>query len=90
MRAKQFKNGATQLWLSAADTYNWAHRTNANWPCSTISGSRLFVGFDSNGDLVEFALDGNSDAEVDEHELNAITSDFLRERFGPDHLAIRD
>lgn len=90
MRAHRSEHGGTKLWLSADETYGWAHRPGASWPGSTLSGRRLFVEFDARGDLVDFALNGRSDAECDAHELSALTSDFLRKRFGPKHPAIRD
>ena len=76
MRIKKTNSG-TQLWLSANDTYNWAHKPGAIWPCSVLSGHRLFAEF-SNGDLVDIIIDGRSkDCPAD--EFNAITSDFLGE-----------
>ena len=93
MRAKQHPNGATQLWLSARDTYDWAHRPRASWPCSTLSDKALYVEFEPNGDLVDIRVNGRylgGNEDIDGHELSAITSDFLRERFGPEHPAIRN
>lgn len=90
MRALHSERVGTKLWISADETYAWAHRSGAAWPCSTLSGRRLFVEFDAHGDLVDLAIDGRSDAECDAHELSALTSDFLRKRFGPKHPAIRD
>ena len=89
MRAQKSYYG-TKLWLSASDTYEWAHKTGAAWPCSELSGSRLFVEFDLHGDLVDITIDGKNDVDCDRNELEAITRDFLRAQFGPDHPAIRD
>jgi len=89
MRAKQTEHG-TKLWLSASDTYDWAHRIGNSWPCSFYAGQRLFAEFDCNGDLVDIAVNGRLEEDGDGNEFNAITSDFLRERFGPNHPAIRD
>ena len=74
MRIK--KTGQTvQLWLSANDTYDWAHKPGAAWPCSVLSGHRLFAEF-NDSDLVDMTIDGRSkDCPAD--EFNAITSDFL-------------
>lgn len=88
MRIKSDEFGGTKLWASADDTYDWAHRPGESWPGSTLSGSRVFAEFDRHGDLVDFALDGRSDAECDGNELSAFTSDALRARFGT-HPAIR-
>jgi len=66
----------TQLWLSANDTYSWAHKSNAKWPCSVLSGHRLYADFDRYGNLADFTIDGKcKDCPVD--EFDAITSDFL-------------
>ena len=88
MRAKRDEYG-TKLWISADETYEWANRDGARWPVSTLSGYRLFVEFDRHGDLIDLAVDGRSDADCDANELNALTSDLLRARFGSEHPAIR-
>lgn len=67
-----------KIWLSADDTYNWAHWVT-EWPCSECSGHRLFAEFDR-GDLVDFALDGSSDENMADHELRAIVADYLKTR----------
>ena len=75
MRVKK-SDHATQLWLSANDTYNWAHKSGAAWPCSVLSGHRLYAEFDADNDLIDIAIDGKSkDCPAD--EFNAITSDYL-------------
>lgn len=66
-----------QLWLSANDTYNWAHKAGASWPCSQLSGHRLYAQF-SYGNLVDVTIDGKI-KNCDVNEFNAITSDFLRD-----------
>lgn len=71
------KDGNTiKLWLSARDTYNWAHRLIISWPCSILSGKRLFAEF-SDGDLVNYTVNGRPTFDVPADEFNAITSDFL-------------
>lgn len=87
MRIKEHE-GTIKLWLSARDTYEWAHRDGANWPCSTLADKRLFVEFQANGDLVDLTINGNGSADCDANELNAITSDLIRMKF-PNHPAIR-
>lgn len=82
MRTQIFPSGFN-LWLSANDTYNWAHRTGASWPCSTLSGCRLFVQYDTNG-LVDLTIDGK-DGDCDGNELNAIVSDFMRPKLPKEH-----
>jgi hypothetical protein len=70
-----------KLWLSENDTYNWAHRDGASWPCSTLSGKRLFAEFDNHGNLVDMAINGGrGDQECDGHEFNAITNDAFAAR----------
>lgn len=82
----------TRLWLSANDTYDWAHRPRAQWPCSTLAGHRVYAEF-QNGDLVDLRVDGRWNGRtaerIDGDEFNAMTSDFLREKCGPDHPGIR-
>ena len=73
------------LWLSARDTADWARKPGAAWPCSWLSGRRLFVAFDSGG-LVDLQVDGgkgDQDCPVD--ELNAIVADFAGKRLGEGH-----
>jgi len=86
MRLKTDSNGAA-LWLSAEETYQWAHRPQSSWPCSRLSGHRLFAAFDSRGDLVDYTVDGK-DVDLDSNEFNACVSDHLR-CFDPKHPAIR-
>lgn len=72
------KDGVTtKLWLSAKNTYNWAHKAKALWPCSYLSGKRLFAEFDKQGDLIDVTINGNSDTDCPSDEFNAITTDFL-------------
>jgi len=76
MRIKKSDNGNTQLWLSANDTYNWANKPDGKWPCSVLSGRRLYAEFDKSGDLVDMIIDGQRpDCPAD--EFDAITSDFM-------------
>ena len=77
MRLEKSGQGYTELWLSANDTYGWAHRQGAIWPCSELSGHRLYAQFSEHGDLIDMTIDGRSkDCSAD--EFNAITSDFLK------------
>jgi len=84
----QAADGCTQLWLTENDTLAWASRPGASWPCSTLAGRRLWAKWDAKGDLVDVEA---SDIlrGIDGVEFTAITSDFLREKYGPDHPAIR-
>ena len=69
----------TKIWLSARDTYAWAHRPGAAWPCSQLSDRRVFAELDAHGDLVDMALDGGrGDQDCDANEFNALVSDMLR------------
>jgi hypothetical protein len=61
------------LWASADDTYRWAHRSGASWPCSTLSGNRLRVEL-QDGDLVGLTVNGR-DGDLDGHELDAFLAD---------------
>ncbi len=69
------KNGTTiKVWLSANDTYNWAHKAGASWPGSTLSDKRVFAEFED-GDLIDVAIDGKSSVDIDAHEFNAMVAD---------------
>lgn len=65
-----------KIWLSANDTYKWANRKGCRWPCSELSGHRVFAEFEANGDLVDFAIDGKI-GDCDSTEFNAIMADFI-------------
>ncbi len=83
MRLKNYGDSLT-LWLSATDTHEWANRTGESWPCSTLAGHRLMACFDQNG-LLDLTVDGRDAGDLDSHEFNAMTSDFLADRLVPDH-----
>ena len=70
-------DGNVKLWLSTNDTYNWAHRAGALWPCSFLSGKRLFAEFDCKGDLIDGTTNGKHGCNCPSDEFNAITTDFL-------------
>jgi hypothetical protein len=65
-----------KVWLSANDTYKWAHKDGAYWPCSQLSGHRVFVEFYS-GNLVDITIDGKSNIDCDATEFNAIMEDVI-------------
>lgn len=67
----------TELWLSANDTYDWAHKPHAKWPCSTLSGHRLHAAFNEENNLVDMTIDGRS-KDCSANEFNAIVADFLK------------
>ena len=78
MRKVVTEYGYVKLWLSAKDTYNWAHRTGAAWPCSFLADKSLLAEFAPNGDLVELAINyGQGDQDCPGVEFTAITDDFL-------------
>lgn len=88
-------NNGIVVELDENDTYNWAHRTGASWPCSTLSGHKVYAEFDSNGLLDLWINDGyagNEDGSypngpdwVDGHEFSAMISDFVGEELDEDH-----
>lgn len=88
MRISKTETDELHLWLTANDTYNWAHRDGSAWPCSQLSGKRVHAEFDGRGDLVDFSVEGRR-PEIDANEFNAITSDFIRTKY-PNHPAIRN
>ena len=77
MRIKQTLEGGVKIWLSANDTYNWAHRPGNTWPCSQLSGHRVFAEYEQGGDLVDMAIDGKI-KDCDSNEFNAIMLDHLQ------------
>ena len=83
MRIKRHTDGdgaivGYTMWLSARDTYDWAHRDGARWPCSATSDRRLVVGVDGNG-IHGLAVDGHEDhdGDIGSDELGAIVADHL-------------
>ena len=85
MRIRIDKNSFV-LWLSANDTYNWAHKPGATWPCSTINGRRVALFVDMTG-LVEFTVNGRNGIDIDGGELSAMMADFVRDVLSQDHPA---
>ena len=84
MRAIIHPSGVN-LWLSARDTYDWAHRSGSSWPCSQLSDRRVFAAFDTNG-LCDLSIDGGKgEQDIDATEFNAIVSDHLAKRLPKDH-----
>lgn len=83
MRLQTFAGGFN-LWLSADDTWRWATRSNAAWPCSQLRGNRVFVQFDRNG-LCDFTMNGRS-ADCDASELSAIVADHLVGKLPKEHV----
>ena len=75
MRISKRDNGYT-MWLSARDTYAWANKEGAVWPCSRLAGHRLAVVVNRNG-LFELISDGHQTGSVNESELIAIVTDHL-------------
>ena len=80
-------SGGFKLWASADDTYSWAHRAGAAWPCSTLSGRRVFAEFDDNG-VLDFAINGGrGEQDADGHEFAAMVSDMMRGHVPADNPA---
>jgi hypothetical protein len=66
-----------RMWLSANDTYAWAHKPGTSWPGSDLSGRRAVVTVDSNG-LCDLSIDGrNTGNDVSGDELSACVADHL-------------
>ena len=79
MRIKEH-TGGYNLWLNKNDTYRWAHKTGASWPCSLLSGKSLFVAVDSNG-LCDYSVNGKEYPDLSGDELTACVTDHLPEHF---------
>ena len=73
------KQGDTaKLWLTAEDTYQWARKPGAAWPCSYLSGKTLFAEF-YKGDVMDCTIDGEYGyVGMPADEFYAITSDFIK------------
>ena len=67
-----------KVWLSASDTYRFAAGAygTGRWPCSELSGHRVFIEFDSRGDLVDYY----GPPDVSNSELMACISANLTKR----------
>jgi len=83
MRIKDNGNSIA-VWLSARDTYDWAHKAGAVWPCSGLSDKRIFAAFDTNG-LYELTVNGRWDHTIDSAEFNAVMADHIGTKILPDH-----
>ena len=81
----QITETSIKLWFSAGDTHSWAHRPGQAWLGSILAGRRLFVEFDANGLLDLTVNDKTFGHSTLANELNAITSDFLRDKLPEDH-----
>jgi hypothetical protein len=63
--------------------YDWAHRPDASWPCSSLAlCDEITARFDANG---LFDLLGDGDDEIPADEFNAWSSDLLRDTLPKDH-----
>ena len=65
------------LWLSSIDTYNWAHKPGAAWPCSDLSGKTIVVEVDRNG-LRGLRVNGDDSYDAPGDELEAMVADHLK------------
>ncbi|MCL4540283.1 MAG: hypothetical protein M1378_11930 [Bacteroidetes bacterium] len=77
------RDNSVDLWLNDVDTFDWANRSGASWPCSALSGKFVYASFDRNG-LVDLRIDGMQD-DCPADELNALTSDFLEKLLPENH-----
>jgi len=76
MRISKRDNGYT-MWLSARDTYAWANKPGAVWPCSKLAGHRCVIDVDRHG-LCGLTFDGQEEnVGLDRNELDAIVADHL-------------
>ena len=91
MRIKDNGNSFT-IWLSARDTYDWAHTPGSYWPCSSLADKRLVATFDTNG-LLDFTVNGQqshsdiwNDADfIDGTEFSALVADCAAKGIGKSH-----
>lgn len=81
MRIERSEYG-TNVWASARDTEEWASGAWKSgpgyWPCSFLSGRRLFAAFDVRGDLVDLSIDGGKgDQDCPSDEFDAFMEDAI-------------
>ena len=77
MRIQRNNQSGYVIWLSAHDTYEWAHRPGEYWPCSTLSNKRCMIDVDSNG-LCDMTVNGRDVTDdINGDELDAIVADHL-------------
>jgi len=74
------KISGLKIWLSENDTYRFASGFygTGRWPCSELSGKRVFVEFDSAGELVD--LDVRPNCYPNKGELMACVEANLTKR----------
>lgn len=77
MKIKKTKN-TTQIWISSNETFRWARRPNAQWPCSTLADRRVFVELASNNDIINIKINGKNSSIIDEHELRCCLNDLTK------------
>jgi len=63
-----------KMFASKKDTYAWAHKPGAAWPCSQLSGKSLFVEL-WYGDLVNITVNNKYGVDIDSNELHAFIED---------------
>ena len=72
-----------RLWLSANDTYEWAHKSGEVWPCSRLSGKAVYIEIEKSSDnIIEIKVNGRvpGNRVIDDHsELYALVGDKLKE-----------
>jgi len=84
MRVQIFPTGFN-IWLSAGDTYDWAHKPGGAWPCSTFNDRRVFAQFDTNG-LCDLTVNGrDAPDDIDGNEFSVMVADFLRDKLHTNH-----
>lgn len=82
---RTYRQGAfTRFTFTADETYAWARKPGAYWPCSALAGHRLSItvdGADLTCDIIDLRIDGrdifNGDDSLDlpEHEISAFLAD---------------
>jgi len=80
MRLQDSGSDGLTVWISANETWEWARR----WPCSQLSGKAVVASFDSGG-LVDLAVNGRSDVDVDANEFSACVADHVARRIKSGH-----
>lgn len=76
----------TRFTFTADDTYTWATRTGAAWPCSALSGRRLSItvdGITPDCDLIDIRIDGHALSPESLYDMENELSAFLTDHANP-------
>lgn len=68
-----------RVWISSSETWRWANRINAKWPCSTLADKRIYMELDKHDNIVDIKINGRYSSKIDGHELRSCINDLLKD-----------